>query len=242
MLFPNVIFTPIMYRGKRIATEKIAPHVHYIPFVSNLAEGENRRYCPDNCLRILDVGKYRDYKNHFYLIEALAPLKDRKDIRVTVIGQVSNSDERQYFEKLEQAVHLAELDSMVTLRENVSYRFMHQVYQEHDILVLPSKFESAGMAILEAMAEKMGVICSNNCGLPDHVESNNCGITFPLDNAEKLTEIIVKIADNKSIVERMGDNAAKAVNSQFSFENYFSSFMDMLRKEFKFDMKDVNPG
>lgn len=184
-------------------------------------------------MRILDIGKYRDYKNHFYLIEALKPLKDRKDIRCTIIGQVSNSDERAYFEKLREAVHQAGLDNMITLRENISYRLMHQVYQGHDILVLPSKNESAGMVILEAMSERMGVLSSNNCGLSCYVETNDCGEIFPLDDAEQLTKIIAKIADNKSAVKIMGDNAAEAIRSYYSFDNYFSCFMEMIEKEFR---------
>lgn len=235
LMFPRVIFTPVLYKGKRISTTEKDPHIYYIPLVSDVAENKARGYCSDGCLRMLDIGKYREYKNHFYLIDALKPLTNREDIHLTIIGQMANSTEREYFERLKEAVHQAELDDMVTLQENISYRLMHQVYQEHDILVLPSKNETAGMVILEAMAEKMGVISSNNCGLSCYAEMNDCGEIFPLDNVAKLTEIINKIAENKNIVRTMGENAGKAVNTYYSFNNYYMSFMEMLRKEFELE-------
>ena len=235
--FPRVVFTPVMYKGNRIKTPQNIPHVYFIPLVADVGE-RKKTYRNNNQLKLLDVGKYRDYKNHFYLIDAIEPLKDRDDISITIIGEVSNDAEKQYYAKLERKIMEKGLSHMVTLRKNINYHMMNTVYDEHDLLVLPSKNETAGMVILEAMAEGLGVISSNNCGLICYAEMNNSGKSFPLDNVTEVTDLIRRLADHNEIVAQWGSNARKTVEEKFQFKHYYAAFMGMIRDEFEEHKKE----
>lgn len=233
ILFPRVRFSPVLYKNS--PTEfKMAPHTYYIPLVCETTRDRNHIYSAEK-LRLLDIGKYRKYKNHFFLIDALKPLRERTDIALTVLGQAVTEGEYQYYDQLKAYITESGLDAMVTLRTNVSFRDINTVYDAHDVLVLPSTNETAGMVILEAMANGLAVISSEGCGLSCYVQESKCGYVFQLDSTEQLTDYIRVLADNKRRVIELGEIAKKAVDEKYSFANYYACLKVLLKKEFDYD-------
>lgn len=239
ILFPRISFTPVLYKGHKPTT-----------FDYNAAEREHKYFIPlaypavnkityqrdCNVLRLLDIGKYREYKNHFFFLEALKPLRSRKDLQITIIGQVSNADEEIYFENMKKRVEEYGLTNIVSLRRNIPYSEMSSIYADHNVLVLPSRNETAGMVILEAMAEGLCVLSSENCGLACYLTENNCGFTYSIDNPLRLTAIIEQLLNDKTIIFEMSKKSVAAVAQRYSFDNYFNGFCDILKKEFNYEI------
>lgn len=237
-LFPRVSFTPVLYINKKKEVDYSRAkrlHRHYIPLVVDYNIGKATSV--HSKLRILDVGKYRDYKNHFFLIDALEYLKDRNDLIVTIIGQVSNADEEEYYSKLEKTIAKKHLEHIVNLRKNVPFKEMNSIYGENDVLVLPSKHESAGMVILEAMSEGLCVLGSTNCGLTCYLENNDCGYSFSLDDPRNLATHIEQLCNDKQGTKEMGKKANQIANTVYSFENYVVGLQNLLKEEFDYELK-----
>lgn len=239
ILFPRVSFTPVLYKGHRPDKfdydNAMDKHKYYIPLVYSVSEQISCQK-DKKMLRILDVGKYREYKNHFFFLEALKPFCDRKDLQVTIIGQVSNDDEEKYFENMKNKIEEYGLSSIVSLQKNIPYLDMPLVYANHNVLVLPSRNETAGMVILEAMAEGLCVLSSENCGLACYLTENECGFTYPIDNPSRLTSIIEQLLTDKMLVTQMSQKAVSAVVQNYSFDNYYSAFCNILKKEFNYEI------
>lgn len=225
VLFPDKVFTPVLYRGAKRQHPDLnmlgEKNIYFIPLIVSGKKMFHKEYCKDGILRILEVAKYREYKNHYFLVDALTPLKDVKNLKVTVIGQLSNADEKEYYEKLKKYIIDKGLNQIVELRGNVPFEEMDGIYQEHDALVLPSRFESAGMAILEAMEQGMTVACSNNCGLGSYLDYNECGHVFGLGDSTELTKIINNWLNDKEAVEKEGIKARDVVIDKYGFEAYW---------------------
>lgn len=226
-IFPNVSFTPVWhkgeYRGVNIPKEWYAPH-YFIPLVCEPYEGIKRTYCKHGIIHLLDIGKYRNYKNHFFLIDAFSQVADKEKFRLTIIGQLENSAEKDYYARLVEYIREKGLEKYVEVKGNVPFYEIKTIYSQADVLILPSKSETAGMVILEAMSQGLCVLSSNNCGLASYLEKSDCGRLFTIkDTGQQLTALLDEIAENESVISRLGEKSIEAVRKNYGFEKYLES-------------------
>ena len=92
---------------------------------------------------------------------------------------------------------------------------LRRIYEEHDVLVLPSIADSFGFAALEAMACGLPVIVTRNCGVPVPEASWR----VPAMESASLAKRIMQYADDRMLVIEHGSKAA-AFAQQFSPERY----------------------
>lgn len=239
LCFPSACFTPVLYRGKLRSHDMPAPYPSrpgwFVPLVCEERTEPEREYCRNGIVHILDVGKYRDYKNHFFLVDAIAAMEHKENIHVTIIGQLSNDAERDYYEKLKAYVNEKQLVDVIELRGNIPFYEMQELYRKQDVLALASTLETAGMVILEAMAMGLCVVSSINCGLASYLEENDCGFTFGLDQPERLSVILDDLAVNPEKIATAGIASRKAVREQYGFENYVNCMGALLKAEYGFE-------
>jgi glycosyltransferase involved in cell wall biosynthesis len=85
-------------------------------------------------------------------------------------------------------------------------------YRRHDVFLFPSLRDSGGMALLEAMAHGLPVVCTN-CGGPGVIVNESCGRVVATggrraeDVAEDLTEALVTLSANRGLLGRLGRGA-----------------------------------
>lgn len=224
LFFPEVGFTPVLYRGiyrekNYVPQEWFHPN-YYIPLVGDISQTPKKNFFKDNVIHLLDVGKYRPYKNHYFLIDALSEVKNKDNFRLTIIGQLSQEAERAYYNELKKYVEDKGLSNIVSVNANVPFQEMDTIYENADVLVLPSKSETAGMVILEAMAKGLCVMSGNNCGLACYLEESNCGFVFDIQDTKQLVEQLNRISEDREIIKKYAGEALKAVSNNYSFQNY----------------------
>jgi glycosyltransferase involved in cell wall biosynthesis len=88
-----------------------------------------------------------------------------------------------------------------------------------DIFVLPSRFETFGIAILEAMACKKPVIATTAGGIPEIIENGKNGILVEPDNPDALAEALVTVLKNQTIQRVIASNGYLTVQERFRYEN-----------------------
>ena len=237
LCFPKVTYSPILFKGIRdcptIATRS---HEWFVPLVTEANQNQRKTYCANHKLHILDIGKYQDYKNHFFLVDALAPFCEDEGIEVTIIGQGSSPGEMAYKKRLLEYISQKKLESIIRVTDNINYAEMPKQYEANDVLILPSKGEGAGMVILEAMGQGLCVLSSIYCGLSSYVRNAGCGITFDLKDPAELTEAIAILKNNHALVEHYGERAVMAVLSDYSFTNYYQAITQLCEKEYGYSI------
>lgn len=240
-LFPQAVFSPVYYLGKN---RKKSPQsdIRFVPLVaeSRRTEGETRQeYFSGNTIRFLDIGKYREYKNHFFLIDVFAKIKNKlngTNIKLTIIGQLSNSDERYYFNRLNAYIKEKGLEDIIETRENIPFREMETLYKEQDVLLLPSTYESAGMVILEAMENGLCVAASIYCGLASYLEEYQCGYTFDIKETTELENIIIELINNRALICQKGNKGIETIQKKLCFKTYLEELNKLTEEEFKFSI------
>ncbi|MFN8256527.1 MAG: glycosyltransferase family 4 protein [Bacteroidales bacterium] len=150
-------------------------------------------------LVIIYVGKFDEVKNLLFLIESFKQVKGRGDIKLLFVGK-----------------GILESKMISISAENINYLPFHNqtlmpvVYRLGDIVVLPSKSETWGLTVNEAMACGKPVLVSDKVGCAvDLVKNNVNGKIFKSGDSGDLINIL-KVLD-KSELKQMGINSQKLI-------------------------------
>ena len=93
-------------------------------------------------------------------------------------------------------------------------------YRLHDLFVLPARNELAGVALLEAMAHSLPVVCSDSCGLKSCIRTDENGHVFRTDDVDDLKESIERILHDRGRLVEMGTRSYEIVISEHSPAKY----------------------
>ncbi len=121
---------------------------------------ENSRADPvgpvDGPKRVIAVGRLHEEKDHLTLIRAFARLSPRfPDWRLEICGE---GEERT---KLEAEIAALGMSTTITLRGAV--RDIHEAYRSAQLYVIPSRYESYGLATVEALAHGLPAVGFADC-------------------------------------------------------------------------------
>lgn len=231
LLFGSKIYSPVFVQ--RIDGQEkplYSQGVQFIPFIMEFDDRIlTRSYCKGNKINIVDIGKYRDYKDHFVLVDALRLLSDevRASFAVSIVGQCIKDEEITYYDKLNMYVKDNNLESIVNLQKNVPFQEMEQIYLENDVFILTSKRELASVAVLEAM--KYGAVCisTDYNGTASYI-NQDFGYLFEAQNAESLSHVLVDIYKQRDNLSKMGVSTYRDAKEKYSQSSYISGLSNLM--------------
>lgn len=169
---------------------------------------------------IIFSGKFIPRKNPLLLLQAIAKLK-RDDIKCILMGEGPMNQEIQSF------AHRY-LPHQLIFQGFVNQSQLGKFYQAADLAVLPSKFETWGLAVNEAMQFGLPVIVSDGVGSRfDLVKPGVTGYVFPEGDVNALALYIEKLVNQPMQVKQMGIHARNLIslfyNNQFTVEGIYQA-------------------
>lgn len=174
----------------------------------------------------LAVGNARPEKGFEDLLEASALLRESLPDRpfvVLVAGTISSSPYCQKLLKIQEERSLNKQVRFMGYRDDV-----FALYSAVDALVLSSRSEGLPMVILEAMTAGLPVIATRVGGVPRIVRSDS-GLLVRPASPDKLSQAMLKILKNRSLCEKMGQNARKHAIQEFTLERMVSKYLEVFR-------------
>ncbi|MCR8632408.1 glycosyltransferase family 4 protein [Paenibacillus radicis (ex Xue et al. 2023)] len=173
--------------------------------------------------RIGFVGRLEYLKGLHILLEAISKLEI--PFQLTIIG---GGDKEKYI-KISKKLNL---EKHIIWKDHVPHEMMCDVYENIDILVLPSittKYvkEQFGRVLVEAMASGVPVIGSNSGGIPYVI--GDAGLIFEENNVDELKECIEIISLKEGMWEILSEKGFARVKDNFT--NY--SIAQKLSKIYK---------
>lgn len=136
---------------------------------------------PHTPFRLLFLGRFVRFKNLFSLIDAVRLLSD---VRLTLVGEGPIEPE------LRVHVKAAGLESQISFRASVAGQEKRWMFDDHDLLVLPSFTEISPNTALEARAVCLPILLTEETGLPDIPDVYKRTLHRPEDIAREIREII----------------------------------------------------
>ncbi len=180
----NGIMVPSNFLAKQIAdytTQEIQVIPNFIDF--ELYQGVEKR---NDKFTITYLGRLVEAKGLKDLMEALEKL-DFDNWHCEIIGEGSL---RPW---LENFINKRQLSNKVQLRGNITLTEKKvEILAKSDVLILPSHYETFGIALIEAMACGKPVI-STNCGGPQEIITKENGLLIGVGMSDKLTTAIIQI-------------------------------------------------
>jgi len=183
------------------------------PIDAQVFFAENKSYRANEELRIIMNARYIELKEHRTLFKAVKILKDRKiKFTLSLIGRGGHleTELREYAKKLG-------INNSITWLEPVHLAELQGIYNDHDVLVLPSNREAIGMVVPEAMACGLATVTSDAVGANTYVEEGDTGFIFKSGDELQLAHYLEQLTKSE-VVERMGKRSAAVIQQKYTIE------------------------
>ena len=90
-----------------------------------------------------------------------------------------------------------------------------EVLSQLDLFLLPSEYESFGLAALEAMACGVPVVASRTGGLPEVIEDGKCGYLCEVGDVKTMAERAAELLGDKQKITRFSAAARERARNEF---------------------------
>jgi glycosyltransferase involved in cell wall biosynthesis len=178
---------------------------------------------------LLFVGRLVEaYKNVSFLLRGFQRLgKSGAEVSLALVGDGPDRD------KYEDMIKSKNISGVRFLGE-MDHERLCRVYAASDIMVLPSRSETWGLVLNEAMEFGLPLVVSDAVGAgPDLVHPGENGFIVPSGDEGALVKALEKLANDPGLRTRMGE-ASRRIVEHFSPENWvagvISAFDAVLRE------------
>ena len=177
-------------------------------------------------LSVLHVGRFQDVKGHDTFQEiALLVTQHFPKTRFIVAGENLQSDADNVYQQ--RILQMAKNDPI--LNDKITYvgyiEEMQQLYNAVDVAVCPSRFESYGMANLEAMACGVPVVSTNRGGPSETIVEGVTGFLVPPRDTKQYADRILRLLEDPELRQEMGAAGRRHVEKNFSIQRSTDRFL-----------------
>lgn len=167
--------------------------------------------------KIVNIGtlaNFTEAKGHSFLLEGIKSIMlEDTDLQLFLGGQGHLKQELQ--------AKVAE----VGLSDRVhflGYVNRSDFFRKIDVLIVPSKSETFGRVIVEAMQESIPVIATNIGGIPEIISNEFNGLLIEYGDVGGMRKALILLSKNISLRENMIANGKKMIEEKFSSKSYMS--------------------
>ena len=150
---------------------------------------------------ILSLGRLVRTKGLDYLVESMKDV----DFKLIICGK--GPDQK----RLASAIDKLGLNNRIEMKGWVEEDEKERLMGSCRFFVMPSLFESLGLAAIEQMAYGRPIVYSAVNGLPDTIKDG--GIAVPPKDPAALSKAMNSLLNDRSLTEELGKNAAKQARS-----------------------------
>lgn len=168
-------------------------------------------HIPEQCVVIGTVAVFRSQKRlQIWLKIASKIISGNKNVHFVLVG---DGPEKESLLTLRSSLGLDHHVHMPGLQADV-----RPYLASFDIYMMSSIFEGLPVALLEAMSMECAVISTAAGGIAEVVQSERDGLLCPVDQPEKLSDLVTLLLDNADLRKRYGSNARERVTRHFDLK------------------------
>ena len=162
---------------------------------------------------LLFCGRLVEQKGLDILLKALPNLKRHyKDLTLDVVGD--GPCKKSYI----QLAQKLGVEDVVNFHGYVPLPNLFQYYKKAKLFVLPSRSESFGIVLAEAMACGLPIVATNVGAIPEVVKNGETGILVKPGDSSALSIAISKLLDNPQKRKEMGRRGTKIAKEKFNWD------------------------
>jgi glycosyltransferase involved in cell wall biosynthesis len=200
-----------------------ANRVEVIPpgIESSWFEVEKNKVIPG---QLLFWGRVEEEKGLTELFVALNTVaKKFPNVRLTLVGEGNRLQEYK------SLVTRLGLTNRVEFTGWLNNQEIQTLAAKCSIGIFPSRIESFGLSLVEAMATGLPVIAARGGAVPENIKDGVTGTLVPVNNSDALAEAINKALENPQYSETMAIVAKSAVKKNFSWDQAADSMIEIYK-------------
>jgi len=168
--------------------------------------------------RILTVGKLKEEKNQQLLIHAFARFADKRDVQLMIAG------DGPLLESLHSLARELALGERVLFPGYIADPW--PLYASADLFVLPSREESFGNVLVEALHAGLPIVSTRTTGADELLDGGRFGALVNNGDVEALATAMEKALDEPSDPQK-GRDRARELSGEASLSAYRALLVDL---------------
>jgi glycosyltransferase involved in cell wall biosynthesis len=199
-----------------------AEHTHTIP---NCFDGEiqdsDRRWNTDGPLRLLSLGRLEDASKGIFWLPAI--LRELSDLPVTLTIAGDGPDRT----KLQRLFH--DQTSRVVFAGPIALTDVAGIMAQHDVFLLPSRYEGQSIALVEALATGCVPIASRIRDVTDFVvEEGKTGLLFPVGDTKTAGKLVRRLHEDRRCLGLMSAAGRESAARRFRTEEMATAYAGVI--------------
>jgi glycosyltransferase involved in cell wall biosynthesis len=150
------------------------------------------------------------------LLKAMPHILKKHKVTLDIIGGGVRFD---HYKTLAQKLYI---EKSVRFRGFLPYDKMPEEYSVADLFIFPSRRESFGLVLAEAMASGLPVVSTTAGAIPEVVENGVTGILVPPEDSIKLANAVINLLDDPEAMRLMGVKGKERVIKCFTWDKVAS--------------------
>lgn len=179
---------------------------------------------PNNEKILLHVSNFRKVKRVPDVVKVFKQVREQMPAKLLLVG---DGPDRPTIECMCRELQLCDDIRFVGKQEQ-----LEDVMSISDLFVLPSEYESFGLAALEAMASEVPVLSSNAGGLPEINIQGETGYMSPVGDVDNMAAHAIRLLKDEQKLAEMRKGAL-AQASRFHIDNIIPQYEALYEKVIK---------
>ncbi len=212
----DLIFTYSNF-SKRLVKDGI--HGEYNKEIKTISPGVDQSWFnvatkkKDKFSDLLYFGRIEHEKGIDIMLKSFANVRPKfPDLKLHIIGEGNYLD---YSKKLSKELNINSRTIFYGWKEKQE---IQKIMEGCDLCVLPSRIESFGLTIAEAMAAAMPLISTKAGAIPEILKDGETGTLVPSEDIEALKKAIIYALENRDEMWNKAKTARKIVKENFSWD------------------------
>ena len=177
---------------------------------------------PSSGSALLFWGRIEEEKGLRELFHALKTVsKMIKDVSLTIVGEGNRL--REY----KSLVADLSLTDRVEFTGWLCSSKIQNLTAQSSLGIFPSRVESFGLSVVEAMGAGLPVIAASGGAVPENIEQGVTGTLVPVNDADALARAIIFILENVQHAESMAKAAKMVVQQKFTWDKAANKMIDL---------------
>lgn len=242
--FPLISADKILFISKHnLEVAKIIglKNIYYLPHIfdnERWGDGKNLKTKRDfqklellkkyqNSNFILFIGQMKLRKGWDIILEAISCLNKNLNAKLLFITPLNEK-----IPELSKKIMELNIENDVIFLGKVEGKELEEIYKKSKVVVVPSRYEGFGLAVVEAWEMQKPVVASNVVAINEHVINGQNGLLVPQENPRALSEAIENVLKNNELKNKLikgGNETLQKLKSE-ELKNNWLEFYESLRK------------
>lgn len=173
---------------------------------------------------ILTVGSFEPVKGHDVLLRAFSSIAiDHPEIDLIIIGRSGGC-----MANTEVLITELGLQKRIVLLHDIEHTRTLYYMRYAMLFVLPSRYESFSLCILEAGAMGIPVVATDVGGVREIIRYENLGVLVPSEDPLALSNALAAMLKDENRRILFANNLLTHIKSMFSWENSYRAYREIL--------------